>query len=341
MAAQVKKRRGDLQRLIEERLVTPVFCVVLFFAVTTAAETFSGGVIDLPLLMGPLFGAWQVIRGLGMGFGSELLAVISGRSWRVYKREEVEIRERRGLSKVQRAARVAHARSKARENMIAMIVGICGSVYASAIYYIKSASHVHALDLVSDIVATILATAVLLYIGVFKDSKSEDAAEEMIAGIQSGVNDSVHGAIGRFKQGIASDVDIALIAEHLPEQDRVKFRRAVAKKVDGEMWTTGMIRQALGYGNDATMARKINAKVNQLSRQPELALRRGDDGRSWLVPRGVVMDVWGEDIGAAKAMARLLNGRSTMMGPESPGNSPEVLRMFPGRDPGVSESVAG
>ena len=340
MAAQAKRRGGGLQRLIEERLVTPVFCVVLFFAVTTAAETFSGGVIDLPHIMGPLFGVWQVIRGLGMGFGSELLAVISGRSWRVYKRDEAEIREQRGLSKVQRTARAAHAKSKARENMIAMFVGICGSIYASAIYYIKSASHVKTLDLVSDIVATILATAVLLYIGVFKDSKAEDQAEEMVAGIQSGVTDSVHGAIDRFKQGVASDVDLALIAEHLPEQDRVKFRRAVAKKVDGEMWTTAMIRQALGYGNDSTMTRKVNAKVNQLSRQSELGLRRGDDGRSWLIPRHVVMDVWGEEIGAAKAMARLLNGRSSVSSSDAPTPTPDVIRMFPGRDPDTGEATA-
>lgn len=335
------KRRGGLKRVIEERLEGPVFFVVLPLMVASAAQTFSGGVFNLPRLLGPLFPAWQVGRGLGLGFGSETLTVIAGRSWRAWLREASEIKTRPGLSKLQRRILSAEAEAHARRSFIFMIVGVGASLFAGGSYYLSSARTMTPADLVNDLVATAVISAVVLYLGVFRDSKSDDATEEMLSGIQSGMNQAVDGAILRFKDGIASDVDISLIAENLPAQMQAKFRRAVAKRVDGEMWTTAMLRAALNYGNDSTQARRLNSQVRKLAEKSELGLQRGPDGKSWLIPRAVVMDVWGESIGEAKALARMLNGRSSVTAPEMPSPAPDVIRMFPGRDPGMSESVAG
>lgn len=333
-------KSGGLKHLIEEKLETPVFLVMLPFMVATAAEVFSGGVFDLPHLLGPAFAVWQIVRGLGLGFGSETLTVIAGRSWRAWLREAVDVKTRSGLSKVQRTTHVADAEAHAKRSLVFMCIGAGSSIFAGLSYYISNGSHMTVWAIINDVVATGIITAVVLYIGVFRDRKADDDTEEMVNSVQSGLSSAVDAATTRFRQGIATDTDIALIAEVLPPNLQTKFRRAVAKEVAGEVWSSGKLRMALGYGNDATKTRKLNDEIRRLERSHVPGVRKGPDGKTWQIPRSVVMDTWGEEIAEVKVRARLLNGHSSTVISGVPAPSPDVHRSLSGDVPDVQAMAA-
>jgi hypothetical protein len=168
---------------------------------------------------------------------------------------------------------------------------------------------------VTDLVTTAVITAVVLYLGVFKEPGASDEMAGVLSELQDSMNAAVRAAVARFADGRHTDVDVKLIAEHLPAHQAAKFRRATAKATAGRMWKASQIRANLGLANDARAIRDLNRKINTLAKNPDHGLERDVDGRTWLIPHALVMELWGEDMAAfavtGAAMDRALIGGSS------------------------------
>lgn len=305
------KKRRNLQHLIEHRLETPVFFLVTLVMVSRTAQMFSGGVLIMSRLLGDKYPIFEIVTGVGLGIGSEMLMTISGRSWRNWESEATDTQSRAGMSKIARDAYVRRARDNAKYSRIVMFVGMGASVFAGLSYLFTNSGK--PLDQTTfsnpnfwvqvfvDFVAVCVVTTCVFYLGVLKETRGASEAEEALAELDEGLNDAVKAAITRFRDGKQTPVDEKLIAEHLSPGRKAKFLRSVAKVNKGKVWTAGELRKRLGYGNDATKIRRLNLAINQLAKDPDNALEKAEDGRTWLIPVRVVWEHWGDAIAAHDA----------------------------------------
>jgi hypothetical protein len=301
-----KKHRANLQQVIETKLETPVFFVVTFTMIIRAAQIFSGGALVMSVLLGKNYPIFEIVTGLGLGLGSEMLMTIAGRSWRNWSNEATETAARTGMSKVAKDAYKKKAEANAAHSKIVMFIGMGSSLFAGLSYLFTNSGHPITpatladpqfwINLVVDLVAVSVVTTTVFYLGVLKENRGMSEAEEAISELDEGLNDAVKAAIQRFRDGCQTPVDEKLIAEHLSPGRKAKFLRSVAKVNKGKVWTAGELRKRLGYGNDATKIRRLNAAINVLAKDPENALEKAPDGRTWLIPVAVIWEHWGDDI---------------------------------------------
>lgn len=301
-----RRKHHNLQYLIENRLEMPVFFIVSFTMIIRASQLFSGGTLVMSRLLGPKYPIFEIVTGLGLGLGSEMLMTIAGRSWKGWGDEATENEARPGMSKAARTAYIKRARQNALWSQRVMFVGMGASVFAGLSFLFTNSGKGISLDtfsdptwwgqFISDLVATVVVTVCVFYLGVLRETRSMTDAESALADLDEGLNDAVSAAVQRFRDGVQTPVDEKLIAEHLPPGRKAKFLRAVAKINKGKVWTTKEIRKRLGIGNDATQIRAFNRKVNELASDPDNALEKATDGKTWLIPAVVVHDVWGDEI---------------------------------------------
>lgn len=288
---------GGLAAIIEHKLETPIFFAVTAMMVIRSSEVFSGGALVMSRLLGPIwYPRFEIVTGSGLGLGSEMLMTIAGRTWKGWQREATEIASRPGLAKIQRKALLDAAHANARHSFIFMCVGALASLYAGVMFLLTNGIGGGVGTFIGDLVAVALVDSVVLYLGVFREGRRQDAAQAAVANIEAGMDAVLDAAIERFRSGSYTDVDTRLIAEHLPAHKQAQFRRAVAKQERGRTWKTTQLREALGIGRDAGRIRDLNRQVNELSKNPDNGLDKDLDGRTWLIPHRTVMEIWGEDI---------------------------------------------
>lgn len=292
----------------EQRLSRLVFITVAAMMVIRAAQQFSGGALVMSSLLGPVwFPRFEIITGLGLGLGSEMLMTLAGRNWRNWLAQLTEISARSGLTRIQRTSYQSEARRNATYAKRFMYVGAASSLYSGVGFLLSNSSvdgHINLGQALLDLVTCAVITAVILYIGVFAEFTGPDETQATLAELDRGMDAALAGAVDRFRHGTHTDTDVRFIAEHLPPHRQAKFRRAVAKQNSGRMWKASQVREALGMGNDARAIRDLNRQVNLLARTPENGLNK-EDGRTWLIPHAVVMDTWGEQMAEYTALRRI------------------------------------
>lgn len=305
----MKHRGQGLKDIIEHKLEAPVFFIVAVMMVIRAAQIFSGGALTMSRWLGPVWWPrFEVATGLGLGLGSEMLMTLAGRSWRNWQREASEIASRPGLAKVQRTSLVNQAKANAKHSFVFMWIGAGASLYTGVGFLLSNSTSGGHIDLGAALLDTItcaLITAVILYLGVFRETTGMDDTQAALAELDSGMNAALNAAVERFKRGQSTEQDERFIAEHLPPHRQAKFRRAIAKANKGRLWKASQIREALGMGNDARVIRDLNRQINLLAKTPENGLTKAEDGRTWLIPHAIVMDTWGEQMAEYAALRKI------------------------------------
>lgn len=302
-----RRSGGGVNELIEERLETPVFLAVTVMMVIRAAQVFSGGALVMSRWLGPVwYPRFEIFTGVGLGTGSELLMAMAGRSWRRWRRESYELATRPGLSKPQRVAKIAEAQENARYAFVFMWVGGASTLFTGVSYLFTNSAQGFDVGLaVTDLMTCAVITAVVLYIGVFRERKDQGDRENLTGQMRERMNGAALAALDRFDRKEHTDEDARLIEESLPVEDRMRWRRVVAKANKGRTWKTAQIRERLGYGRDAGRIRELNRQVLALARDAANGLEKDADGRTWLIPHALVMEVWGEAMAEHAALGRL------------------------------------
>lgn len=315
-----RKKRRNLQHIIEHNLETPVFFIVSFMMIIRTAQLYSGGALIFSKLLGPNYPIFEIVSGFGLGVGSEMLMTIAGRSWKAWEAEATDTIARPGMSKVARQAYTSKARQAAAWSRRVMFVGMAASLFAGLAFLLTNngkpfdTAVLHDggwwFALFSDLVAITVITTTVFYLGVLRETRARSDAEEAIEELREAMNEAVKAAIRRFHAGKQTGVDEKLIAENLPHDMQGKFLRAVAKENRHKTWTSRQLRERLGIGNDETQNRKLRGRILALSKDPDNGLTKAPDGKTWLIPVAVIRDEWDEEI-AAKDAERLLALKQT------------------------------
>lgn len=308
-----KQAQVGVQRIIENRLETPIFFIVTAMLLVREAQPLSGNAFVLSRLLGRLFQPFMIVNGIGMAVGSAMLFTIAGRNWRNWRAEALDIVTRSSVSRLQRLALVAHARENVRISFVFMLLGALISVYNGVAFLISNntSTRVTVGQYVADFAVAFIMLVVMAYIGVFRERHQVEETSALVMQIEGDLNDAVRQAIARFGRSQHTDSDVVLISQYIPPHKRSMFLSATRRAAKTRVWTSTQLREALGITANTPPARELNRQVNLLAQDTVNGVHKADNGRTWLIPHSTVMDRYGQDIARVELKREYEHGQHT------------------------------
>lgn len=313
-------RGFDLQGWLEERAQGPVYAMAATSMVLRAALFYSGQGANFEHLMGPLgMGIINGVTAIGLAAGGELLASIAGRSWKRNRAEASEAKLRTDLKPMQRDVMASLFGEKARVDFWFMLVGV-GASFLAAMSYMWIANPDHSLGaVVSEVVLTGLLLSIMTYLGIFKEGKRRNVAEEQAERAQDVASQIVDEAGKRIAAGVHTIQDVRVFARALPRVARDKFLAAFAAETpDDPTWTTTDIANWLNCESQAGK-RQITRKLAKLAETGAPITR--DERGAYRIPRSAVFLHFAEDFQKMLAGGQQTPSVRTIRRPSGPVNA--------------------
>jgi len=298
----MSKTKG-VQGFLEEKAEGPAFGLVAVCMMLRAVSFYSGNAHLLTNLLGPRgLAIFDDASGFGLTVGTELLMSIAGRQWQSNKREAREASARRGLNRQERAALVKHYNHNANISLTFMLMGLGASVTAAFSFLGTAAGATSIGGKLSEILVSLLLVSVVLYLGVFKESRGVDPSELASAQAHSIRGNVVDAAGRRIAAGAYGPQDVRIVAQQLERTERDKFMGALLPETpDDPMWTAKDIATWLGT-ESATARKQIARKLRKLADAGAGVIMDDATGK-YRVPRSVVVAHFAEDFVSINARA--------------------------------------
>lgn len=293
--ASAPRKHGGVQAWLETQAEGPAFGLAVLCMVARAAQFYSGGALALARILGPGgMTVFNILSGVGLAAGCELLASIAGRAWQSALTEAREVQGRRGLTRQERAALASHFQSKARLSLVFMCIGLAASVAAAFSFMWTETGQHSVTGILGELIVTVLLVSVVAYLGIFKESRGEDPAD--IASAQAyTIRAQVTDAAGRrIAAGTYSAQDVRIVARALPRAERERFESALTlDSALDPLWTARDIAVWLGCDTPAGR-RQITRKLARLLDHGAGVLRDDTTGQ-YRVPRSIVFQHFADD----------------------------------------------
>lgn len=258
------KKPVSLQDWLETRGAVVAFIIAAVSMMLRGAEFYSGGSFILSRALGPNgTTVFNILSGLGLGVGCELVGSIAGRDWLYNQAEALEVDEQRGLTKPQRAARKRAFDKAAGRAQVFMWLGFAFS-FAAAAYYSITTTGASGWAIGLELIIAGALEAVLVYLGVFKQSHSSPAKEAEALGHEL-LRDVMITAAERIRDGMSYSMqDVRLVARAI--KDRREAERFEAAYMTGSpdepIWTTRDVMTWLGDPTSEALRKRINRKLS-------------------------------------------------------------------------------
>lgn len=294
-------KRGGIQGFIEDRAEGPAFAAVAVGMVLRAVQFYSGGTIILSKFLGPVGMEWfGALTGLSTAVGAELLMSVAGRQWLHNKAEAREAQARRGVTKGEREAMIAHFNDKAKRALAFMCFGLVASLVAAfSFLFTTNGDHSPGAIIAECMVSGVL-VAVAFYFGVMKESAPKADPSEIATEQAYAIRATVTAEAGkRIAGGTYSMQDVRIVKASLPAAEQGKFVEALARDTGEPVWGTSDIARFLG-SDDANTRRAIIRKLNRLLQAGTEGVTK-DDKRGYQVARSVVFAEFGDELAALLA----------------------------------------
>lgn len=298
-----KQASRGVQGFLEHRAEGPAFALAVLCMVARASQFYSGGALLLARVLGPAgMQVFNIGSGIGLAVGCELLGSIAGRAWQLNKAEALEVQGRKGLSRAERHSLAEHFAGRARLSFVFMAIGLGASVAAAFAFMWTETGSRLSWGTLGNIVVTVLLVAVVAYLGIFKESRGEDASEIASAqavSLRAGIVDA---AGKRIAAGTHTSQDVRLVARALPRAERERFEAALLpESANDPHWNVREIAAWLGCDTGAGR-RQIVRKLAKLAEHGAAILR--DDTGAYRVPRSVVIASFADDFLAINGRER-------------------------------------
>lgn len=290
------RQTKGLASWLESKGAALAYGAAIVSVILRAAQAYSGGAINLRAMLGPVgFTVLDALTGIGIAIGAEMLASVAGRQWRMYGRERMDARGRRGISKGERQALVAHYASEARRSLFFMGLGIVASLYGTLAFFAGAAGgeletlgqRVGALAIAS------LMVSIITYFGVFHEPRQADPRAEATERARAATMDVVTAAGERIKRGEGSISDVRLLARQLPKQEGERFLAALAPDTpDDPYWQVADIAAWLGTDTPA-VRRQLTRRLAKLEDEGAAIIR--NERGAYLILRSAAVLYWMDD----------------------------------------------
>ena len=270
--------RNGLQAWLESGAKGPAFAIVAVCMIMRAASAYSGGAVNLPHLLGAGgMAVFDMLTGVGLAVGAELLASIAGRAARRHQEEAMEAASTPGLKKWERDVRAQRERRRFYLNGAFSLGGLAASIYG-AMWFLWNATPRHDLGtIIGEVATTAILVAIVYYLGVVAEDIPDDPREVATARATNMQLRLLESAGERIAQGKHSRQDVTLFAENLPRTQRARFRAIMAQEgPDDPAWGSAHIVEWLcATGASLDLVRK------RVQRALKLAEERGQDIRRY------------------------------------------------------------
>ena len=294
-----------LQHFIEAKAAGPAFLIAATSTMLRGATFWSGGAFTVGGLLGPAgLRVFNGLTGFGIAVGAELLASIFGRQWLRYKSEIHEAEGRPGLRRAERAALVAEYTFRGRLSLAFMALGILASTAAGFMFLLSSTQTTTPAAAAGELLITIILVAILTAIGVFFETKADDAGEiatEQARALRSKITEA---AGTRVARGDGTPQDIRLLAKALPRREQERFMAAMLPETpDDPLWSVADLADWLGMDTPSGR-RQLHRRLVRLTERGASVTR--DAKGAYRLPRSVAVSEFAGDFvqlnrpGAAK-----------------------------------------
>lgn len=316
-------RSQGLQGFLETRAEGPTFTVVALCMIARAAQFYSGSALQLAQLLGRAgLQAFEILTGVGLAVGAELLFAIAGRNWQSHKREARDAMARRGVPRAEKIAQRDHYLDKSRVSFWFMLIGL-GASLTAAFSFLFGANGDHTPGaILSDILVSLLLVAVVAYLAIFKETRGTDPGEAAQEQARAARTSAIAEAGKRIASGVYAPRDVRVVARQLPRAERDKFEAALLPDdVNDPQWTK---RDILAWlGDDSTQTRRrIERKLSRLYENGAGVLR-DDATKSYRIPRSIALRHFAEEFLAAHAPQ---SAREEVQPRTSPALTPHQIR---------------
>lgn len=350
-SAPARRKPVSLQDWLETRGAVVAFVIAAVSMMLRGAEFYSGGAFNLAASLGPHgTTAFNILSGLGLAVGCELVGSIAGRDMLYNQAEALEVDEQRGLTKPQRAARKKAYEVQAKRAGVFMWLGFLFS-FAAAVYYSVTTTHASGLAIGLEVIIAGALEAVLVYLGVFKQSHNNPAKEAEALGHDL-LRDVMITAAQRIRDGVAYSMqDVRLVARAIKDKrEAERFEAAYMQgSPDEPIWTTRDIMTWLGDPTSEALRKRINRKlagamahggsVWKDSKTGAFQIAKGEAGRlfmdDYLSLARVALATKPGQTGSAKPQA----AATAAAAPETRPTAPQAPDN-PGTTPSASEAAA-
>lgn len=296
------RRSHGLQHFIESKAAGWAFLFAASATILRGVTFWSGGAFQVARVLGPAgLQAFQVVTGLGIAFGAELLASIFGRQWLRYLAEMREAEGRAGLRRGERAALVREYRFRAILSLVFACLGVGASFVAGFLFLLTTTGAHDPLAVAGEIVISLFLVAVMTGLGVFYDASETDDPEAEAEGHSRAARLTATQAAGeRLRAGDFTAQDVRLVASAIRSpKERSRFLEAFGNVAatdpdDGPAWTVGQIAAWLGWDDDSGAGRKRITRRLQAAAKQGVAIPRSRHG-AWLPPQRLVVQLFAAD----------------------------------------------
>lgn len=298
------KSRG-LQDWVENRAASVAFLTAVVCVVLRGVQFWSGGALNLAQLLGAHgIAAFDIITGLGIALGSELLASIFGRQFLRSGAEAREASGRSGLKRAEREALVAEFRFRARLSLLFMVVGILASAGAGFSFLQATTKASGIGQDIAELAITGTLVLILTALGVFfqPPDRSAEMATEHAQTMRTRI---LEAAAGRITKGLHSPQDVRLLAGSLGKAEREKFLAALAPQATAldPLWTTADLYLWLDIADNPSLKRQVTRRLSKLA---ETGLITKNEKGQYIFPRSLAaIEFSGDFVSMRKGSPRI------------------------------------
>lgn len=289
------RNHGGLQQWIERRASGPAFALVALSMIARAAQLYSGGALALGRALGPRgLALFDMLTGLGLAVGAELLASIAGRARASALREMREAQGRRGIPKSERLALVAHYRAQARQDEVFCGMGLLASC-AGAFGFLWGTTAHNPATIAGDVLVCVLAVSIVFYLGALHEARGPRAEELAAARVVELRGRIVEEAGRRIAGGDYTPQDVRVLTSALTRQDRQRLEAAlIPADEDDPPWSARDVAEWLGRADDASARRQITRKLMVAADRGQGVTRDPDSG-AYRLPRSLALRLFASD----------------------------------------------
>lgn len=289
------KPHFSLQDWLDTEASKFAWAVTFFSAVGRAASFYSGGALSLPHVLGPLgMAIFDIISGVGLAFGAEMLSSIAGRAWQRNTALAHEVMGRPNLKRQERESDKARYLAKAKIDLAGMVLGIVGTICAAFMFMFTATADHSLVNILNELLVTVLLVGIVTYLGVFNTTPHTDpsqTATDQAIEIRGAVADQ---SGRRIASGVYSPDDVYVVAAELPRGDKEKFIAALVRpEPDDPMWGTREMSDWLGLADlpseqDEAAARRRLVRLLAKYAKEDARIQKNAKGQ-YQVPRSLAL----------------------------------------------------
>lgn len=266
--------------------------------VARSAQTYSFGAVNLAAMPRPMQLLYDIVTGLAIAAGMELLMGAAGAQWWKYLFQAIETEHDAKLSARERARRAKTLYTRSWAFAAFAAVGALASVGAGVYFAFSAISVATNTARALEIVTMVIITVGVFYFTVIHEPEQLDPLRDAQDAVQGQLYTSARAVAARIGDGTHTPADVQFLRAMAPTPELSRKLDALTpREENGDYWDTPRIARWLGAEGDEAVARDIRRRLSHAHQTAQaLGVRRKESGRGFEAPHTAILALFQDEI---------------------------------------------